>query len=348
MQLDPLHLVHYLAARGLISPERVLGGDLRIVVQPGRHSGFRVESRSAPGVFVKQSRAEDPAAAAFLRREAWLYRQVAEDATFASLRGQVPAFCAFDAANSVLTMELVPGAVSLSQVHARTPSAAARWAGLLGQSLGEWHRTLPLPAGDDRFADVFPGELPFVLQLHRGSWPQIAASAFPVVTALRQESWLVAALEGLAGGYRQEGLIHGDMKFDNCLILGEQAPEPGLKFIDWEMADRGDRAWDLAGVFQCYLLTSLQGAFDLPTLQAACRVFWLAYSEARGFVAAGATRELRAAWRLAAARLFQTAVEYTRAPGPPPWPLVQAAIGLGRTILGGTESSLREVAGLRP
>lgn len=348
MQLDQHHLIHYLTGRGLISPERVLSGDLRIVAQSGRHSGFRIESRSAPGIFVKQSRADDPAAAAFLRREAWFYRQVAEDASFASLRGRVPAFCAFDAAASVLAIELVPGAVTLSQIHARTRSAEARWAGLLGQSLGSWHQAPPLPAGDVRFADIFPGELPFVLQLHRGPWPRVAAAALPVLAALRQESRLVAALEGLAAGYRPEGLIHGDMKFDNCLIFGEETPEPRLKFIDWEIADRGDTAWDVAGVVQCYLLTFLQGVFGLPAMQAAGRVFWRAYSEARGFAAADAARELRVVWRLAAARLFQTALEYTLAPGSPPWPLIGAGIQLGRTILGETESSLRDVAGLGP
>ena len=49
------------------------------------------------------------------------------------------------------------------------------------------------------------------------------------------------------------GWIHGDVKWENCLWR-ESAGEPiTLKWIDWELTDLGDPAWDTGCFIQCYL-----------------------------------------------------------------------------------------------
>ena len=65
-----------------------------------------------------------------------------------------------------------------------------------------------------------------------------------------------AALDELRGEWRQDALIHGDMKWDNCVMPRHDDPAraaEGLKIVDWELADIGDGCWDVGAVFQAYL-----------------------------------------------------------------------------------------------
>jgi hypothetical protein len=343
MQLSDDNVFPYLLGRGFITPAAVLGGDLQVVPQSARHASFRVERRAGQGLFLKQGR--DAGGAAFLRREAFVYRLAAEDPAFSCLRGGLPEFVAYDGEAGVLAVELFAGAASLSQVHARTRSAPAEPASLLGALLGRWHGRPPLAPGDDRFTDLFPGEKPWILGLHRSAPPPNNAAAVFVVDALREDPALRSAIDALARGYRRAGLIHGDMKFDNCLCFDEGG-ETRLAVVDWEIADRGDPAWDVAGIFQCYLLTWMQLTFSRRAFQPACRDFWRSYCAARGISGGAAAAELRLAWRLAAARLFQTAYEYALGDGPPSWPLISSSLQLGRKMLLDGEGSLRELSGI--
>ncbi len=157
-----------------------------------------------------------------------------------------------------------------------------------------------------------------------------------------------AAMEELCREWRCLGLTHGDLKFDNCLVLGAgaDAGKAELKIVDWEIADRGDPAWDVAGILQCYLLTWIQSTYGRKAFQPACRDFWSAYAAARGLQNGSAGRELRRAWKLAGARFFQTAFEYAVGEGPSPWPLISSSLQLGRRILLDSESTLHELSGI--
>jgi thiamine kinase-like enzyme len=120
-------------------------------------------------------------------------------------------------------------------------------------------------------------------------------------------------------------------------------PDGGIRLVDWELADFGDPSWDAGSVLQGFLtswISSIQappdGASDfarlpLARLRPAIRAFWHAYVEALGVDGAEADRRLDRAVRYGAARMVQTAYEFTQfsreIAGPAVW-LLQASLNL--------------------
>ena len=84
-----------------------------------------------------------------------------------------------------------------------------------------------------------------------------ATRTFPVGSTL-QQTW------------RRDTLIHGDIKFENCVLThanGAQVPdgkdaEVGVKVVGPEIADLGDPRWDVGSMMQSWLACWI---FSIPT-----------------------------------------------------------------------------------
>ena len=123
-------------------------------------------------------------------------------------------------------------------------------------------------------------------------------------------------------------MIHGDMKWDNCVTYFENGndKDPSVKIVDWELADIGDARWDVGAILQSYLsfwllsipanaeATAMQlvemAQFPLEKMQPAIRVFWQTYLETHKVDSADAAELLESCVKYAAARMIQTAYEY--------------------------------------
>ena len=146
----------------------------------------------------------------------------------------------------------------------------------------------------------------------------VSGAGAQLFQALQRYPEFPRLLAELRAGWAVETLIHGDIKWDNFLVL----PGGGVLLVDWELADFGDPSWDAGSVLQGFLtswVTSIQAppgaAVDfaqlpLPRLRPAIRAFWRAYVEALGVGPAEADRRLDRAVRYGAARMVQTAYEY--------------------------------------
>jgi thiamine kinase-like enzyme len=122
----------------------------------------------------------------------------------------------------------------------------------------------------------------------------------------------------MRAGWRPNTVMHGDMKFDNCLITeGDGARR--LRIVDWELADLGEDIWDVAGILQNYLYWSAVstqtsgGAWSVSMpfekLQPAMAAFWSAWAAARGLPEGDSMPQLERATSFAAARLLQSVME---------------------------------------
>ena len=170
---------------------------------------------------------------------------------------------------------------------------------------------------------------------------------------------LCDALRRLATTVADGTLVHGDLRWDNCLAVAARASRrrTRLLLVDWEHCGHGDAAFDVGTVFGEYLrvwvisitivepsdparLLSLAG-YPLRQMQPAIHAFWTAYRTANP-----GCPPLRRTIELAAVHLLQSAVEYARG-----LPSVSAHAGtlvqLADNLLRAPEDAASGLLGLR-
>ena len=125
-------------------------------------------------------------------------------------------------------------------------------------------------------------------------------------------------LATLHASWEQACLIHGDLKWENCLYSPTVSDNGvALRLVDWEFAGLGDPAWDVGAALQSYLAwwaLTVDAAppnpvYLLAPMQPAIRAFWQAYADTRGLGAPVAAAFLGRCVAFAGARLIQTAYE---------------------------------------
>ena len=328
MFLTASNLAHYLLARGRVTPESVVAGDFIVAEAGRRNRNFKVIRRREPGLFVKQVKTFEPQAISTLAREAACYARAQSDARHAPLARLMPRLVDYDPARHTLVVELADGAENLTEHHQRLRSFPPEIGRLLGDALGAYHSEAGRRFAQETDLSVFPRQPPWILSLHwsAGSmFPGLSAANAELARVLRRYSDFSRRLDRLREGWRYDGLIHGDMKWDNCLLLTREDGGQELRIVDWELADVGDVCWDAGAVLQAYLshwILSLpvasglppeellrQAERDLDAVRPALREFWGAYAAARGLAGAAAREALIRCVLYGAARMIQTAYE---------------------------------------
>ena len=157
-------------------------------------------------------------------------------------------------------------------------------------------------------------------------------------------------LEALRASWSEESIIHGDIRWDNCLVERDRIARRWrrLELIDWEVCGAGDPSFDLGAFLGEYLLAWLQSIpiadpaapgrllaharIPLRRMRPAVRAFWDAYAMYSRPTAAELSARLHRATRFAVVRLLTAALEeaQTRAELPPSvllvLPLVQTML----------------------
>lgn len=326
MTLTAQNLLHFLLERGVLEPAAAVDGDVRIAEITRRHRNFKLLRRNGTGLFIKQVKSWDAHTISALQREGTCCWLAANDGGFAPLRAHLPPLRDYDTARNALVVELFAEAEGLMEYHQRRAEFPPEIGQELGRLLGELHTGVHIEPGDPRFATVFPGMLPPILTLHQTPSPALdtyGPAAAHVIGLIRADAAFARALADLVRGWQKTALIHGDVKWDNCLLVGTSG-HPDLKLVDWELADVGDPGWDAGAVFQAYLAFWVwsmppapaaadtlvaQARFPLEQMQPAMQAFWKSYAETRGIPASDNRRQLLLCLRYAAGRMLQTAFE---------------------------------------
>lgn len=330
MFLTSTNLVHYLLERGLVTAEQVVDGDYMVVEAHRRNRNFKVMRRDRTGLFLKQVQRWDSPSLATVQLEAQCYRMTADHSELSSLRGLMPEFHLYDERRAVLVTALLANAETMAEYHLRNGSFPDEIATQLGQVFGRYHGLVRAGRAESgaSSAPVFPKRIPWILSFHQVT-PQMLAEAsggnHQLLAILRQYAQFGQILDQLAAGWKQETLIHGDIKWDNCVLVPRQDDKVELKLVDWELADWGDPCWDVAAIFSAFIVFWIQSLpvgpgqgvtrairmtqFPIERMQPAMREFWRAYSEQLSLSRQEARELLRRAVLYCGARTIQTVYE---------------------------------------
>lgn len=314
----------------------MVDGDVIVAELPRRHRNYAVLRRKKPGLFVKVIQPDQAMAAQTLQKEAAFYAMLDADPSLEPIRALLPRFHAYDPDRNLLIVEMINDAEDLGMLHRRLGDFPVDVATRVGESLARIHDVTRRELVMKTNIAIFPRQTPWILSFHLYGGAQMqgmSAANGQLVSILQTYPDFGAALDRIRTQWRWDTLIHGDMKFDNCLVRNGS-----LHVIDWEIADVGDAAWDAGSILQAYLtwwigtlpvndgkidLSDDKAQFPLAKIQPALRAFWKAYG--------GDDAMLERATACAGARMLQTVYEsLAYAPSMTPHAIyeVQAAINI--------------------
>ncbi|HVY70032.1 MAG TPA: phosphotransferase [Verrucomicrobiae bacterium] len=329
MFLTVSNLAHYLIGSGRISSESVVSGDFLAMEAGRRNRNYKVMRQKGPGLFIKQVSSPDPQAITTLQREAVCYQIVSSNPALARLAALTPKYVAYDPKRHVLIVELLPGEESLNAHHKRLGEFPVELGRTLGRSLGACHSEAGRLFLDQAPPAVLPRQTPWILSFHSSNPASIGSLSGgnqQLWSLLRQFPDFTRHLEELRAGWCHNALIHGDIKWDNCLVYQGPDGKPAFRIVDWELADFGDADWDAGAMLQAYLvywmlsLPQQTGTFpeewirkspvQLEAMHPSIQAFWKSYVGARGLDPSAARTALRRCVQYCAARMVQTAYEH--------------------------------------
>lgn len=343
-------IAHYLLSLGLVKPGAIVDEGLTVVDASRRNSVFLVSTTAGPTFAVKQARA---GTADTLAHEAAVLRVLAAG----DLADRVPAVVHHDPNAGRLVLRTPGGARDWNEHHAAggfSPTSAR----ILGRTLGCLHALPPdgfaaLPAGVDRMWALLLPEPPRALLLG------LSEGALDLVARVQASRAFCERLEELAEAHLDDALVHGDLRWDNCLAVARAGSQrrTRLMLVDWELAGRGAAGFDVGTVFAEYLRVwvgsiPIADAADpsrlLPwaghpirQMQPAVKALWTTYCLARP-----GHPPLRRVIELTALCLLQSAVEQAQnldAPSAHVMTLIQLADNLLRS----PEAAAQNLLGLR-
>jgi len=228
-----------------------------------------------------------------------------------------------------MILELLHEAENLREYHSGRKRFSSTLAAKIGDALGVIHRLIPESI---EYVDIHGlwGQPPWILSIHHPNlniFRDVSSANFELIRIVQQNPELCWHLDALRQEWRNEALIHGDIKWENCLAF-KKSPSTrkvGLKIVDWELANIGDPCWDVGSFFSTYLafwLASMPITADLELEQStelaryplesvhpAIRSFSRSYVKRMALDAATRDRLLIRAMSYGAARLIQTTYE---------------------------------------
>lgn len=323
MFLTASNLVHYLIERGTIDINSVMNGQFVVMEAGRRNRNFKVLQSSGQGLFIKQVKVIDSIENTTLKREADCYRLAQKYAAWSAL---MPRFIDHDSVRQCLTVGLLDGAENLSEHHWRLQQFPTSVGTLLGGALGRFHEVTSTLVNDTDNINFFPRRIPWIFAFHRDN-NRISGAVIALGELVRQHAELHESMDRLREKWHFNSVIHGDAKWDNCVVHHGHDNQLHMKIVDWELIDFGDNAWDVGGTLHSYLahwiaampfaqttqteeLISKTQA-SLIAMQPAIKAFWSSYQASSKLSNSLCKEFLIRCLEYAAARLLQTAFEYS-------------------------------------
>lgn len=259
MTLDARETAHFLLQRGMITPEQLLDGKFFLTDMSRRNCNYSIRCDDDAGFFIKQLHKSEAQAVESFNREASTYWLAKTDPDFAVLASLSPYCHGYDSELQVLVLELIEAAESLREIIHRgiSPSEAA----VIGQNLASVHNGVGRKLFSEGQPSPYTHKVPWTLGMHRfpaSAMTEISEGNRQLIQTISAWPALCTLCEQVEASWQICAFIHGDLKPDNCLIYNADSGQlPACWFIDWELSDFGDPAWDVGTVLQGYWIPLL-------------------------------------------------------------------------------------------
>lgn len=321
MFLTTSNLVHYVSDRGFVDVAKVVEGDFIVLEAGRRNRNFKVICGDGGGLFIKQVKVVESRENSTLRREAECYQLAREHNAWATL---MPRLICHDTRRQCIVLELIPNSENLTEHFHTQKTLSSQVSELIGHALAQFHHISIQTMSTHEGAISCPRRVPWILFFHRDN-NRVSPGVIELGDQIRRSEILSASMDRLCQQWNFDEVIHGDMKWENCVVHPCAEGIFQLKIVDWELLDFGDSAWDLGGVFHSFFLTSLlaaefyplDGAEDMvgklmlnvSSLLPAMRTLWHRYRECRWGDETAQSGFLIRAIEFSSARLLQSAFE---------------------------------------
>jgi aminoglycoside phosphotransferase (APT) family kinase protein len=207
----------------------------------------------------------------------------------------------------------------------------------LGEALAIIHSKVGLRMRDDPPREAFPLEAPGIFTAHRNGplnqW--LGQGQRRLIDIVSKHNALPDCLDNLASNWRFDSFIHGDIKFENCVLsLSASSGITEVKIVDWELADFGDPCWDVGSLLQAYLYlcirpslaqrgVSLEARLEraghrTESMRSSVAAFWKSYCAGVSMGESESHAFLERAIYCASARMIQMALEVMHGQMEPP------------------------------
>ena len=238
--LSQHEVVPYLLARGLLTSQSVVEGDLIVDDVSRRNHNFLVASPSGR-YLLKQ--AAGPERVQTISREVAFYKAVSEKEN--GFSRYLPKFYLYDEERHILIIESLENAETLREQQMRTGRSSSRVAEELAEALAALHQIDAGSASEFVSARSLKVRLP-----HRPDldiFGSISGGGIEVIKLIQEDRNLADVLDQLTGEPEGSSVIHGDVRGDNFLLPAKALArrERWLKIIDFELITLGDPAVDI-------------------------------------------------------------------------------------------------------
>ncbi len=310
------NLVHSLFEKGLAMPESVVNSEVKIIPVSSRNRNFKIFFNDKPGYLVKQVSIADEEKIFSLRQEATFFWLVKNDPLYEQLSAFMPKFYDFDTMDHLLIIGLMENSQDLVAYYRTNEKIADAVFEQLGEAFATVHSISTGRIRQSESSVFFNGNIPWVFFIGPDyKMPPKNNIDKQIINLVRSNSEFMFYIIQLRKEWKQESLIHGDVKWANILVTDENK----VKIIDWEISDAGDPAWDIAGIFQSVLNSvyfsgnglKMAGAETFGGQHLSLQLFWDTYCNNMNYSSSDRKVRLKKIVGYTALRIIQTCLEST-------------------------------------
>lgn len=301
--------------------KNLVEGEVRVFDASRRNQNFRVMSRGGQSLFIKQGQGIHGVSS--IAREATVYNLLAPEDGLHPPFPYAPHLVDYNPDEDILVLELIQDAVNLREKYHDMRELGLRSAATVGEALATLHRSTSLPTVLELLGTSEPG----VLDVDRPGLALLSdfsGSSIDLIRMVQSSAEMIMHLDEMRNDWRNETLIHHDIRLDNIIASGDQRI-PSILIVDWETASAGDPAWDVGAAIADYLslwihsipVTGTQSPekllhladFPLSAVQPPIAALWWAYTRQSEMSAHTRIEFMPRVVRFCGLKLVQSAIE---------------------------------------